>query len=980
MAPSWTRNRAPAQASALSAPKELTSLNSPNYSPPVRELPGASRSRGPLLERGFALEAIADAIERARAGRGSAILVQGRHGLGKSHLLASAKTLARQEGLRVLSGAGLELEQDFDYGVVLQLFDPALKYASDEERSELLTGPAQDAGAVISPGRRLGRRPAKDSFRTLRGLYWLAANLAESRPMMLAVDDADLADARSFRFFVYLLEHLDSIRAVVLLSHGAGLRTADSDLMRKLAHHPAATHLRLEPLSETATTHLVRLLLPGADGAACRAAYAATRGNPSLIEALAEDVAEPSPTSAEIAAAAPRTVAERILHRVGALGAHAATVVSAAAILGDDAELRHVARLAGLEPSGAGVLVDDLIAGGVLADDNLITFSEPMLRRAVEATLPPARRADLHLRAADLLGADGASPRRLADHLVEALPASNEWVVDVLSDAAAEAMAKGAPRAATTYMRRALEEPPPADRRPRATMALGRAEATAGDPAAVDHLLGAMDATSDNRERAEIALDAGLALLGIGRQVDAAGAFRRGLHELDDAADPLLGRLTAAYESTRYLWPVPDEPESPEPVREAGLNPAPDDRAVLAQAALEAALRGDPRQQVIDLAARALDQGVLLRDETADGLAYYLACEALTIAEELGMAEVALSAAVQEGLDRGSVPGTATAHFFRSTAFLRRGAVREAAADAQRALDAESHGWRFASAAARVVRAEALIAFGSNAGARRCLVAAEAAMGDSVFAHIAVAAARAHLAGVRGKPDEALAGFVDCGRLLEQAHATNPAVLPWRSGAARALAALGDREEARAMLRLELERAEAFGAPGVIGRGLRALGAIEGGKLGLEALEAAVKHLEKSQAALERARALVDFGAALRRSGQRRAAREPLLRGMELARRFGAEALARRAMAETKAAGARPRRTALKGRNALTAREEQVATLAAEGRSNREIANELVITRKTVEWHLKHVFRKLGLTSRSELGEALGADSGSRES
>jgi predicted ATPase len=290
---------------------------------------------------------------------------------------------------------------------------------------------------VISSGRRLRRRPAKDSFRTLRGLYWLAANLAESRPLMLAVDDADLADARSLRFLVDLLEHLDSIRAVVLLSHGAGIRTADSDLMRQLVHHPAATHLRLEPLSETATKHLLRLLFASADEEACRAAYAATRGNPSLIEALGENLAEPSPTAGEIAAAAPRTVAERILHRVGALGSHVPMVVSAAAILGDDAELRHVARLAGLKPSGAGVLVDDLIAGGVLADDNRITFSEPLLRRAVEAMLPPARRADLHLRAAELLAADGASPRRLADHLLEALPASNGWVVDVLSDAGA---------------------------------------------------------------------------------------------------------------------------------------------------------------------------------------------------------------------------------------------------------------------------------------------------------------------------------------------------------------------------------------------------------------------------------------------------------------------------------------------------------------------------------------------------------------
>jgi len=182
---------------------------------------------------------------------------------------------------------------------------------------------------------------------------------------------------------------------------------------------------------------------------------------------------------------------------------------------------------------------------------------------------------------------------------------------------------------------------------------------------------------------------------------------------------------------------------------------------------------------------------------------------------------------------------------------------------------------------------------------------------------------------------------------------------------------MGDRDEARSLLEQELALAEAFGAPGVVGRSLRALGAVERGERALEALEAAVERLEKSQAALERSRALVDYGAALRRSGRRRAAREPLLNGLDLARRFGAEALARRAMAEIKATGARPRRTALTGREALTPREEQVATLAAEGKSNREIARELVVTQKTVEWHLRHAFRKLGLSSRNELSRAL---------
>ena len=139
-------------------------------------------------------------------------------------------------------------------------------------------------------------------------------------------------------------------------------------------------------------------------------------------------------------------------------------------------------------------------------------------------------------------------------------------------------------------------------------------------------------------------------------------------------------------------------------------------------------------------------------------------------------------------------------------------------------------------------------------------------------------------------------------------------------------------------------------------------------------LHAAVEVLESSQAALERARAFVDLGAALRRSGKLLDARPHLKSGLELAQVCGAEELVKRATRETKAAGARPRRTALTGPESLTARERQVAGLAADGLSNREIAETLVVTVKTIEWHLKHSYRKLGVKSRVGLREFFGDD------
>ena len=394
---------------------------------------------------------------------------------------------------------------------------------------------------------------------------------------------------------------------------------------------------------------------------------------------------------------------------------------------------------------------------------------------------------------------------------------------------------------------------------------------------------------------------------------------------------------------------------------------------MLAQLALDAALRGDSHETVRALASRALARGALLDDDTAEGIAYYLATAALTVAEDLQMAEAALAAAVNDARSRGSALALATASHFQSFAIMRRGRVHAAAAAARAALEGERHGWRLALPSAHVVLAAALGESGDLAGAEAQVELAGADAEADVASRLAHRAGRAQLELARGRPQEALADFIVCGELLEAAGAPNPAVLSWRSGAARALAALGDRSEARRLAGEELALAETFGAPGAIGRALRTLGSLEEGKQAIDLLEAAVAYLESSQTALERARGLIDLGSTLRRTHRSRDARDPLRRGLDLAQRCGAGELAKRAMREVTAAGARPRRSALHGFEALTPRELQTAGLAAEGKSNREIAAALFVTVKTVEWHLKHSYGKLGIASRQELRGGAGA-------
>jgi DNA-binding CsgD family transcriptional regulator len=542
-------------------------------------------------------------------------------------------------------------------------------------------------------------------------------------------------------------------------------------------------------------------------------------------------------------------------------------------------------------------------------------------------------------------------------------------VIAVLRRTAARALVQGDAARAVELLERARQEPCSQEERAHVLLELGRAEAISGSPDALGRLTDAIERLPGADERARAALDVGRTLLALGRLSDAAATFELGVRDAADGSD--LGGLLRAGRATvlrmlRGRAGVVAEPRiAPADGRTAT------DRALLAELAIDAALRGDPRERTLELATGALARGALLDDDSADGIAYYLAAAALTISEHLQMADAALAAAVDDARSRGSALGLATASHFSAYAIMRRGRVPAAAAAARDALDGRRHGWGLAVSSARALLAECLIEGGDlRAAEQQIELAGELGEDDAVsrLSHLA-GRGRLHLLGNR--PDEALADFMACGGILAAAGAPNPSVLPWRSGAARALWVVGDHYEARLLADEELALAREFGAPGPIGRALRTVAGMEEGMRAIDPLEEAVACLEDAPTALERARALVELGSALRRVRRPRDAREPLRRGLDLAQRCGAAELAARAMREVTAAGARPRRTALHGLEALTPRELQTAGLAAEGMSNREIAAALYVTLKTVEWHLKHTYGKLGISSRAELARAL---------
>jgi DNA-binding CsgD family transcriptional regulator len=361
---------------------------------------------------------------------------------------------------------------------------------------------------------------------------------------------------------------------------------------------------------------------------------------------------------------------------------------------------------------------------------------------------------------------------------------------------------------------------------------------------------------------------------------------------------------------------------------------------------------------------------------------FYHACAALIWCERFDDVAPLLDAAVADAQRLGSLPHFVALHATRAWLHARAGLPGEAVADARLAL--ESPGVPpFFRAMAMPFLVEGLIERGELGAAEAELAAAGWAegVGDSVSDAL-VAAARGRLHVAAGRPAAGLADLLAAGERLEELGCAGPGVYRWRSEAALARVALGEPDPALAERELALARA--FGAAGPIGVALRALGlvteasaATTGGSLrrraadGIELLREAVSVLAGSAAVLEHARALADLGAALRRAGRRAEAREPLRAALDLAHRRGARALAERAHTELVAAGARPRRLFLSGVDALTPSERRVADMAAAGRTNREIAQALFVTARTVEGHLTHVFQKLGIDSRAELPQAL---------
>jgi DNA-binding CsgD family transcriptional regulator len=934
----------------------------------------AERPADRLIERERELAVIDELLSDARAGRGGMALVEGVAGLGKSRVLREAMRLASGSGARALRGRGNEAETKFSFGVVLQLFEPVL--TRDDDRASLLAG----AAALAQPVFQL-RDPGLSGqglFSLLHGLHWLAANLAEREPLLLCVDDVHWCDEPSRQFLAYLAQRLEELPIVVL----AAMRPAEAgfsdDAFRALHQLAAVRRLPLAPLSPSGVTELVRARVSApVDASFCLACAEATGGNPffvgEVLRALHDDGLEPSPAATErVRGLGVESVSRSVLFRLSRMGEDAIGLARAVAVLGDHSPLRHAAAVAGLELQAAANAADRLATADILARAELTSFSHPLVRASVYGDLSPAQRGMLHLCGARVLADESALPESIAAQLLMAAAAGEDWVVEALREAARVAGTRGAPESAARYLARALDEPPTPDLRGEVLIELAEAEAASGSPEALQRCDDALALVTDVNARVRVRQLAGRVLAAQGEHSRAARTFALALEEARDAdgaglrQELLAEYLSAAALNVDLRADALSRVDALDVSELGGASHG--ERALLAQLAVRTAQQAEPATSAIALAQRAWANGALLEDEGPAGQGWVLVYWALALAEDFLGAERVADAAVQTSERLGLVLAHATALHWRSDCYLRQGRLADAVADAELALDAHRFGWRRYVAMAHAIRADALRERGQLDEAQRALALAVEVEDPRLLMsgpRRRMASARLDLA--RHLYAQAYAALTELGEVITGRFGAERTVIPWRAYAAFAAFQSGESERARELIDAELALARRAQVPASAGRALRISGLIEGGETGVELLQQAVTELRATHALLELAQSLVDLGGALRRAARRRESRASLDEGLELSVRCGALSLAERARAELRAAGARPRSQPRGGVDALTASELRVAKMAAGGLTNREIAQALFVTTKTVEFHLRHVFQKLDISSRREL-------------
>ncbi|MFI9275926.1 LuxR C-terminal-related transcriptional regulator [Kitasatospora sp. NPDC052896] len=931
----------------------------------------SAMGRGAAGRRAGRAGELADLLRLAKQARGGAVqavLVRGPAGIGRTsllnvlvgHLSGDGVTVRRATGRApggVGEGGGL------GYRSVRELFglDPAT------------TGSGAEAVTFVAQ----------------RGVHRRAVELLAAGPLALVLDDAHWCDEESLRCVHFLLRRAAPRPLLVLLSQRTACGGPGTAMLGEILALDCCTVLELGPLSEAETGQAVDRALGGpADERFVRRCSALSGGNPLLLERLLTG----------LRAARVRPDVEG-LHRLRVRGEAVVAESVRTVLAGQSRQVRQVARaLAVLGHADPDLLGAVCAVGGTRLALALETLrgaevigspaERPMggaVRAAVLADLPAAELERLRARAARVLNDAGRPAAEVADQLALLSELTEPWMLTVLREAAAEAPGRATARAAVRYLRRALAAELTGTERRDVRIELARASAQVAPATALRQLRQALQESTGVRERASLAVEYGQTALGSRyvpeavRVLDAALTELR--HELGADPTPADRELCTTIESALLVTAV-NEKSTMAPAGELARSwpvprgDSPAERQLLSVMSAFAALDGRPAGQAVALARRAMR----VEETTPAGWEVLASSLVLGLADEVEESVAGLTRALSNGLAHYEPWLHLSALSGRSLTLHGVGDLTGAATDARAAVAFAAQG---ELASARPLPAIALSTVLLSQG--------EAEQAGAVLDRIRPASldrqiwewhhylyTKGRLRRAMGDLDGAVELWRRCGRSLAEAGVTNPVLTPWWLAATTTLAGQGRAAAAADIVAQVEEAVTGWGTPRARGLGLVAAGTVAEGRARTDLLAEAVEVLAGSPARLAQAEAEYRLGRELLRRDDLRGARRHLRQAIETATLCGYHLLsgiARQLLAD---AGGRMPQIAASPLDSLTRSERRIATLARTGVSNREIAEALFITPRTVEMHLTNIYRKLDVRGRTGLAPALGSLGASR--
>ena len=911
---------------------------------------GHGHQRGSLLGRRAECEALDRLLAQLRTGRSPVLVVRGEAGVGKTALLEYLVDEAT--GCRIVRAAGAEAEMELAYAGLQQLCAPLLDHL------DALPGPQRDA---LSTAFGLSAGHSPDRFFVGLAVLSLCAEAARDGPLLCVVDDAQWLDRASAQALAFVARRLQAESVALVLAIREigdeselpglpdmtvrGLTDADARaLLESATHVHLDERLRNRIVAETRGNPLALLELPRA------MTPAELAGGYGLPEAMPMASRIEQGFRRRLESLPPQT--RRLL------------LTAAAEPVGDATLVWRAAERLGIGVEAAAAAS----AAGLLEIDGRVRFRHPLVRSAAYRASAPPERQEVHRALADATDPD-RDPDRRAWHRAQATDRPDEDVAAELERSASRAAARGGIAAAAAFLERAAElTPDPASRGARA-LAAARAKFESAAPDAALELLALaelcpleeLQRARLERLRAEIAFartrggDAPARLLDAARRLDPLdAAMARETYLEAMVAAMFAGRLGDGPGVREVAEAAKAGPAAPEPPRAVDLLVD-----GLATRFAEGYAAGVPPVRQALAAFRDVNGSTardqrwfwlacrLAQDLWDDELWYVLATRGVRVARETGMLRVlanavthraalyvhagafgAASSLIEEADAITQATETASLKYAKFTLAAWRGHEAETVAmiEAGR-IEATARGEGFGLSVSEWIMALLFNGLGRYQDAH---AAAERACADDVVANSAWALAELIEAGVRSGATDATAAALD--RLSERAQASGT---DWALGIlARSRALLSEGDVADALYREAIER------------------------------------LERTRIRVELARARLLYGEWLRREQRRVDAREQLRAAHEMFSAMGAEGFAERARVELLATGETVRKRTVETRDELTAQEAQIARLARDGRTNPEIGAQLYISPRTVEWHLRNVFTKLGIRSRRELHDA----------